>query len=133
MARRPPQFRRLDDPAWLLTAPSSRPAGRRLSAGRGPTVLFEPAAANSNPNPFARPRTAFVGRRHSNWLRREMQVNVVLDVGANVGQYARKLRRGGYRGRSVSFEPVAELSARLQKKAASDDRWQVHGYALGEE
>ena len=75
----------------------------------------------------------FVARRHISWVLRELRVNVVLDVGANLGQYAEMLRRNGYSGRIVSFEPVAALTAALREKAARDDHWQVHGYALGEE
>jgi FkbM family methyltransferase len=67
------------------------------------------------------------------WLLRELAVNVVLDVGANVGQYARGLRRSGYRGRIVSFEPVSALAAELRKAAADDPDWLVYDCALGDE
>ncbi|MFF3348151.1 FkbM family methyltransferase [Streptomyces sp. NPDC002779] len=60
-------------------------------------------------------------------------VNCVLDVGANHGQYAKRLRKHGYRGRIVSFEPTAEAFAKLSKAAEHDPRWQVHHCALGRE
>ena len=61
------------------------------------------------------------------------QINCVVDVGANDGQYARFLRELGYRGQIVSFEPVASVFERLAACAAADARWDVHRLALGNE
>lgn len=60
-------------------------------------------------------------------------VNCVFDVGANAGQYARRLRRLGYRGRIVSFEPTADAFARLREAARDDPDWQVRHCGLGRE
>lgn len=53
------------------------------------------------------------------------EISCVLDVGANVGQYALMLRDAGFGGRIVSFEPLADAHATLAKRAAADATWQV--------
>jgi len=58
-------------------------------------------------------------------------VNVVADVGANVGQYARSLRLHGYSGRIVSFEPLSETFDMLRKESNYDPQWFCHNVALG--
>jgi FkbM family methyltransferase len=52
-------------------------------------------------------------------------ISCVLDVGANVGQYGAMLRSWGYRGRIVSFEPLADAHAALARRAVADADWQV--------
>jgi FkbM family methyltransferase len=61
------------------------------------------------------------------------EANCVFDVGANSGQYARRLRRLGYTGRIVSFEPTSETFAKLEKAAAQDPDWHVYRCGLGRE
>lgn len=60
-------------------------------------------------------------------------VGLFLDVGANVGQTGRMLRRKGYGGRIVSFEPIADCFAKLQAMAEPDPLWEVHHTAIGAE
>ncbi|MDQ8706574.1 FkbM family methyltransferase [Streptomyces sp. LHD-70] len=63
----------------------------------------------------------------------EFEVDLVLDAGAYDGRYAGGLRRAGYRGRIVSFEPLDGARRRVERAAAQDDAWSVLPYALGEE
>lgn len=55
----------------------------------------------------------------------ELKIDVVLDVGANEGQFARELFWAGFEGRLVSFEPQLQAHAKLVAAARSDRRWQV--------
>ena len=50
-------------------------------------------------------------------------INCVLDVGANRGQFAERLRRLGYRGSIISFEPVPEAYEGLTPRFRNDKRW----------
>jgi len=59
------------------------------------------------------------------------QVNIVFDVGANVGQFARNLRQIGYDGYICSFEPVTSAFADLSANFAHDRKWYGYPYALG--
>jgi FkbM family methyltransferase len=52
-------------------------------------------------------------------------INTVLDVGANIGQYAMNLRDAGFGGRIISFEPVLEAHSLLCRAARNDAQWTV--------
>jgi FkbM family methyltransferase len=62
-----------------------------------------------------------------------LAVNCVIDVGANEGQFGRGLRRAGYNGLILSFEPNAEALQILEAGKKTDENWKVFPYALGPE
>ncbi len=62
------------------------------------------------------------------------RIDTVIDVGANDGGYGSLLRRGGYDGTILSFEPLQEAHARLVATAQPDAQWHIHPRgALGSE
>lgn len=60
-------------------------------------------------------------------------VNLVLDAGANVGQYVEVMRGAGYEGRVISFEPLSAPFGELERKAGADGCWEPRRLALSEE
>ncbi|MGH6803505.1 MAG: FkbM family methyltransferase [Methyloceanibacter sp.] len=52
-------------------------------------------------------------------------VDLVLDVGANTGQFALSLREAGYAGRLVSFEPLSTAHAQLLQTSRDDPQWEI--------
>lgn len=61
----------------------------------------------------------------------DRKISVVLDVGANIGQFAQNLRHFGYRNRIISFEPVSVSFERLKAQADMDPFWEAVNLALG--
>ncbi len=53
------------------------------------------------------------------------KVDLVLDVGANVGQFVTEMREIGYRGKVVSFEPLSSAWSVLERAARHDDSWEI--------
>lgn len=60
-------------------------------------------------------------------------ISTVLDVGANVGQFARMIRGAGFTGDILSFEPLSDAYRRLSRRSRRDDRWQAFNLAVGAE
>lgn len=59
-------------------------------------------------------------------------INIVIDVGANVGQFGSHLRQDlNYRGKIFSFEPLASAFSELERTASGDKEWQIYNFALG--
>lgn len=73
-----------------------------------------------------RPETMFIQR-----LLRDYQIDTLIDVGANRGQYALRLRRLGFSGEIHSFEPGRDAYEGLRAAAAGDVHWTCHNLALG--
>lgn len=61
-----------------------------------------------------------------------LAINCVLDVGAHQGDFGQDLRRIGYRGHIVSFEPVARNFEGLSRAASGDPLCRIFPFALGE-
>jgi FkbM family methyltransferase len=53
------------------------------------------------------------------------RVNLVIDVGANIGQFAQSLREYGYANKIVSFEPIKAAHAELLRQSRADHLWQI--------
>jgi len=56
-------------------------------------------------------------------LLNDFDINHVLDVGANVGQYATSLRNAGYNRKITSIEPLTSNNDILNAKSKSDTQW----------
>lgn len=64
-------------------------------------------------------------------LLKEWNVNTVLDVGANVGQFGKELRELGYKGHIVSFEPTSTAFRTLAARIMKDPLWEAYHLGLG--
>jgi FkbM family methyltransferase len=58
-------------------------------------------------------------------------LDCVLDIGANVGQFATLTRRAGFAGRIISCEPLAGAFGELSDRAARDQQWVPLHTAVG--
>lgn len=59
-------------------------------------------------------------------------IDVILDIGANIGQYGGEMRNLGFKGEIVSFEPMKKAFEKLQKNASRDKNWKVYNFSIGE-
>lgn len=62
----------------------------------------------------------------------QYRVRQLFDVGANVGQFGAFMRKSGYLGKIVSFEPLSQAFAHLQQQSAGDPNWTVVHMGLGD-
>jgi len=59
-------------------------------------------------------------------------IDLILDVGANTGQYAARMRGIGYAGEIVSFEPMRAAYEQLAGNSVRDKMWSCRDFALGD-
>ncbi|CAG4999692.1 hypothetical protein DYBT9275_02281 [Dyadobacter sp. CECT 9275] len=64
-------------------------------------------------------------------LLRKYNINLVFDIGANTGQYGQRLRKMGFDGQIVSFEPLPDAFLKLKSHADNDPAWSVVPIAIG--
>lgn len=64
---------------------------------------------------------------------RKNGIDVVIDVGANHGQFAQKLLNMGFQGTILSFEPMPSTFQSLERAASNHKNWHCFQLALGEE
>ena len=72
-------------------------------------------------------------RRQLRDLLAQMKINVVLDVGAYIGNYAAELRATEYKGKIISFEPVPASYEQLQARMRHDPLWSGQPFGLSDE
>jgi FkbM family methyltransferase len=77
--------------------------------------------------------TDFFDRTYLLGTLRQFDINFVVDVGASTGSFARNMRRLGYSGPLVSFEPNPESFYQLCRAMRMDSRWWGVNIALGQE
>ena len=54
------------------------------------------------------------------------RIDVVLDVGANTGQFAKSIRHANYHGKIVCFEPLPDAHEKLKSRFIRDGRTFIH-------
>lgn len=59
-------------------------------------------------------------------------IDLIFDIGANIGQYALELMHYGYKRNIVSFEPITFTYEQLSKAAEKFPLWKTHNAGLGD-
>lgn len=59
------------------------------------------------------------------------KIDLILDIGANIGQFAVDIRSAGYKGSIWSFEPDPTSFKQLAKRAERDSNWKCFNLAFG--
>ncbi|MFF3495427.1 FkbM family methyltransferase [Streptomyces sp. NPDC002795] len=99
--------------------------------GGGVHLVVDQGKSDMPERDFQKAASDYLCSRHVAEMLDYYGVNCVFDVGANVGQYGKRLRQFGYKGRIVSFEPVPRFLEKLQKRAEGDPDWHIFPCGLG--
>ena len=57
---------------------------------------------------------------------KKFEIDLIFDIGANQGQFATEVRRGGYAGKIVSFEPLSDAYSKLLQASTGDSAWEAY-------
>lgn len=86
-------------------------------------IGYDVSRFNSVSHPIARRKA----------LLKSYNIDLVLDIGANIGQFAEQMRSDvGYTGNIISFEPLSSEFELLKKKSDSDKKWKAIHCAIGD-
>ena len=55
----------------------------------------------------------------------KFNINLVIDIGANTGQFAQKIKDFGYKKEILSFEPMASAYKQLLKNSKNSESWKT--------
>ncbi|MEU8825688.1 FkbM family methyltransferase [Streptomyces sp. NPDC048636] len=120
---------------WVVARGRGDPPGTWQSVPLGDTgaQLLLDRGGSADERAIQLAAATYLCTHHVAGLLEKYGVNCVFDVGANAGQYAKRLRGLGYTGRIVSFEPTKDAFAKLRQAAESDPDWWVYPFGLGRE
>jgi len=66
-------------------------------------------------------------------LIQKKNISLVFDIGANTGQFAKKLRDENYKKKIISFEPLKKEHEQMKKDSKDDQNWDIYDRcAVGE-
>ena len=63
---------------------------------------------------------------------KNFKIDFVLDIGANTGQFAEKIKEFGFQKEILSFEPMSEAYKKLLKKSKKYENWQIFNKGFGQ-
>jgi FkbM family methyltransferase len=55
-----------------------------------------------------------------------LNIDTILDIGANEGQFGKNIRDNNYKGKIISFEPLTSARKKLIHLANQDSRWVIY-------
>jgi FkbM family methyltransferase len=65
-------------------------------------------------------------------LLKYFEINKIIDIGANVGQYGKLLRKLGFNGEIISYEPIKDTYLKLEKATLKDPKWKAFHNGVGD-